>query len=69
MFEGFHLMALNWGLRLGYLAAAGLLLWPLVWLHAAGAVVFTGLIAVQKIMLRPAAEAKTVSPASSGKDG
>jgi TRAP-type uncharacterized transport system fused permease subunit len=59
MFEGFHLMALNWGLRLGYLAAAGLLLWPLVWLHAAGAVAFTGLIAIQKIMLRPATGAKT----------
>ncbi|MDX1267007.1 MAG: TRAP transporter permease [Oceanisphaera sp.] len=56
MFEGYHLVALNWGFRLGYLAVAGLLLWPLPWLHAAGLLGFAGLVTVQKMMLRPAVE-------------
>ncbi|MDJ0811579.1 MAG: TRAP transporter large permease subunit, partial [Desulfobacterales bacterium] len=59
MFEGYHLMALNWGLRLAYLAVAGLMLWPLPWLHAAGAVIFVGLTVAQKMMARPAVEGET----------
>jgi TRAP transporter 4TM/12TM fusion protein len=55
MFEGFHILALNWGIRLAYLAAAVLLIWPLPALHAAGFALVVALIVVQKIMVRRAA--------------
>ena len=58
MFEGFHLVALNWGLRLAYLATAILLLWPQLVLHAAGAVLLAALVVVQKIMARAPVEEK-----------
>jgi len=56
MFEGFHVVALNWGFRLAYLATAVLLLWPLLPLHAAGLVLLVMLFITQKIMARRAAE-------------
>jgi TRAP-type uncharacterized transport system fused permease subunit len=49
-FEGFHLIQLNWLLRLAYLAAATLCLWPKMSLHAGGVALFIGLIATQKVM-------------------
>ena len=58
MFEGFHLVALNWGLRLAYLAAAVLLLWPLLALHAAGAVLLAALVVAQKVIARKPVEEK-----------
>ena len=47
-FEGFHRIRLNWGFRILYFAAAVLFLWPLVYLHAFGTVLFFGLYLVQK---------------------
>ncbi len=55
-FEGFHIIFLHWGFRLLYLAAAVLLLWPMLILHAAGAVLFAGLIVIQKMIEKRSAE-------------
>ena len=71
MFEGFHVILLNWGLRLLYLIAAALLLWPQLSLssgenplvipsfvlHLVGLALFTGLVVVQKMISRRAVEA------------
>ncbi|MCP4115560.1 MAG: TRAP transporter permease [Desulfobacteraceae bacterium] len=46
-FEGFHKTHLNWAFRIAYLISAGLFLWPQIYLHAGGAVLFTALYLVQ----------------------
>jgi TRAP transporter 4TM/12TM fusion protein len=65
MFEGFHVIRLSWLLRIAYLAAAVLLLWPVnavgsLWqslaLHAAGAATLAVLVIVQKAMRRQTAD-------------
>jgi TRAP transporter 4TM/12TM fusion protein len=65
MFEGFHVIRLNWLLRIAYLAAAVLLLWPVnavgsLWqslaLHAAGAATLAALVIVQKARSRRTAD-------------
>ncbi len=52
MFEGFHVIRLGWWLRALYAGAAFLLLWPNLFLHAAGAATLAGLVVLQKIMAR-----------------
>ncbi len=47
-FEGFHLVLLNWFLRLFFLAAGVLLIWPSMWCHGAGLVLFIILTVFQK---------------------
>ncbi|THB74527.1 MAG: TRAP transporter permease [Desulfobacteraceae bacterium] len=47
-FEGFHRRELNWALRLGFLGAGVMLLWPMLWLHGAGLVLFIILTLLQK---------------------
>jgi TRAP transporter 4TM/12TM fusion protein len=47
MFEGFHVVRLNWGLRACYAAAALMLLWPIIALHAVGIALLTFLILYQ----------------------
>lgn len=54
MFEGFHVIRLNWVFRIVYAGAAFLLLWPSLALHVAGVVVLTMLVVVQKMMARQA---------------
>lgn len=70
MFEGFHVMRLNWMFRIAYLGAAVLMLWPvnlvpLLWqslaLHAAGAAALAALVVVQKIRVRQTAD-RPVTP-------
>ena len=47
-FEGFHLVPLNWFLRLLFLATGVLLIWPGMWCHGAGLVLFIILTIFQK---------------------
>ncbi len=47
-FEGYHRSPLNGFLRVGYLAASGLLLWPMPWLHVGGAALLIVLFFLQK---------------------
>ena len=47
-FEGFHLIRLNWFLRLLFLATGVLLIWPGMWCHGAGLVLFIILTIFQK---------------------
>ncbi len=49
-FEGFHLLPLNWLIRLLYLAAGVMLLWPSLALHAGGLGLFFGLVVSQRIL-------------------
>ena len=51
-FEGFHIIRLNWGFRILYLAAAALLLWPIIMLHTAGFGILIALIFIQKILAK-----------------
>ena len=47
-FEGFHRAHLNWGMRLFYLVAAMLFLWPMITLHLAATILFIFLYILQK---------------------
>lgn len=49
-FEGFHIILLNWPLRVAYLATALLLLWPMMALHIAGIGLFVVLVLIQKML-------------------
>ena len=46
-FEGYHRNHLNWLFRTGYLASGVLLIWPLMWCHGAGLVLFIALAMLQ----------------------
>ncbi len=52
MFEGFHVILLTWMLRLVYLGAAVLLLWPSFVCHGLGVMVLVALVAFQKAKVR-----------------
>ena len=55
MFEGFHVILLTWMLRLVYLAAAVLLLWPSFVCHGLGVMVLVALVVFQKAKVRRSA--------------
>ncbi|WP_022667102.1 TRAP transporter permease [Desulfospira joergensenii] len=51
-FEGYHRRPLNWFFRLGYAGAGVMMIWPLIWLHGTGLILFVLLAFAQGRDLR-----------------
>ncbi len=49
-FEGFNLRSINWPFRIGYMAAAGMLLWPHLYTHVIG-LALAGALALTEVRL------------------